>query len=496
VELFAMNLRSILILFLFLHVRIPAQVIEKEIFVPAPQFGESRYFYVPFEAPPDSPGLSITYEYDKKGGANVLDLGLFGPDADRVPDIASLKGWSGGRRNIVFVTKDIASNGYLPGSLEPGKWRVILGLYKVVPEGVTVKITVRIDRPEAQAVADAKRESENAIFVPPRKDLPKLAAAAGWTWFRGDLHMHTFHSDGNWTVQGLARFAEAVGLDFVGITDHNTRSHHADVDDVQKNNPRLLIMRGEEVTTYGGHFNVWGLPSGKMIDFRITPGDRAGFSRIASELNSSGLLASVNHPNALCGGCSWTYGDDWSGLEAVEVWNGAWDQTDELALAGWEHNLLAGRRLTAIGSSDSHAPPAGPGDEKNPGIGRPTVYVAARRNSQSEILSSIRAGRVSIGSSPGAFLSMSADHKHVGDTVTVRRGKTILLQIEAGDIPSNAVIKLIQNGAVKQQVPMDGAHWKPLQVIADRDGYVRVEVRDKSNGMIAFTNPIFIKIAK
>ena len=45
-------------------------------------------------------------------------------------------------------------------------------------------------------------------------------------WVSGDLHMHTVHSDGDWTVSSLMDAAVAAELDFIAITDHNTYSHH------------------------------------------------------------------------------------------------------------------------------------------------------------------------------------------------------------------------------------------------------------------------------
>jgi predicted metal-dependent phosphoesterase TrpH len=46
----------------------------------------------------------------------------------------------------------------------------------------------------------------------------------GSSWYRGDLHLHTVHSDGQYTVEDMVEDATSTGLDFIVSTDHNTSS--------------------------------------------------------------------------------------------------------------------------------------------------------------------------------------------------------------------------------------------------------------------------------
>ena len=146
--------------------------------------------------------------------------------------------------------------------------------------------------------------------------------------------MHTVHSDGDWTIPELISSARNIGLDFIFITDHNTASHHPEIDYFRAVSKQPLVLRGEEITTYGGHTNAWGLPSGTWIDFRVRPGDIAAMSKIAAQVHRSGALISINHPFASCGGCAWSYDAAARGFDGIEVWNGTWDQTDEQAVVG------------------------------------------------------------------------------------------------------------------------------------------------------------------
>src|SRR5262249_2288438 len=98
-----------------------------------------RYVYVPVSVPAGTTRLTIAYRSDSKGGANVIDLGVFEPGSLALGSPA-LRGWSGGSRDTVTIGVADASPGYWPGPLPPGEWHVMLGLYKVAPEGVDVTI--------------------------------------------------------------------------------------------------------------------------------------------------------------------------------------------------------------------------------------------------------------------------------------------------------------------------------------------------------------------
>src|SRR5690606_12073212 len=110
--------------------------------------------------------------------------------------------------------------------------------------------------------------------------LPSPTEGRGPGWYRGDLHLHSAHSDGSCdSIAGrrvpcpLYRTLEAArqrGLDFVAVTEHNTTSHAAALRELAPYFDRMLLIPGREVTTFHGHFNVFGITS--PIDFRIAEG--------------------------------------------------------------------------------------------------------------------------------------------------------------------------------------------------------------------------------
>lgn len=483
---------------------------DRVVHVTAPGANDSRYTYIPFDVPSHAVRINVSYQYDRADGANTIDIGLFdarstGSDTDP----RGFRGWSGGRRSEFFVSRDQATPGYLRGALPAGKWRVILGLYRIAPAGVDVSLKVEVETTDhgspnasgASRKSDLSTTSAQATQVvagsTTRSSSAKQIPRRGWRWWKGDLHMHTVHSDGNWTVAELISSARNTGLDFIVITDHNTASHHEEIDRLSNGSRQPLVLRGEEITTYGGHTNAWGLPAGTWIDFRARPGDSSRIANIAAQAHRAGALISINHPFVLCGGCSWSYDASARDFDSIEVWNGPWDFTDEPAVKMWDKILQGGRRITAIASSDSHRP--------DTPIGKPTTHVAANELSQPSILKAIRMGhvylsdgsaRVELSFEGGLAHGTSRSRVMIGDQLRLLAPGKVRFLITTRAAPANATVSLLSNGGVVRSFPAN-TDGKPqvIEIDCQRDAYFRIEVRDGTKSMLAMTNPIYVKIA-
>lgn len=478
---------------------IQGQTVRRVIHIAAPATHESRYAYVPFEVPAGAVRITVSYQYDRVNGNNTLDIGLFDArSTDSETDTAGFRGWSGGRRTEFFISRADATPGYLPGELPPGTWRIILGLYRVAPAGVDVSFSIKIETDANQSADEVSVQGKSPQSSPLAKSsntrqslLQQEPAPSRSRWWSGDLHMHTLHSDGDWTVGELISSARKAGLDFICITDHNTSSHHTEIDRAPTNSPPL-VLRGEEVTTYGGHTNVCGLPSGAWVDFRSRPADSSRMSAIAAQAHRSGALISINHPFGPCTGCSWSYDAAVSDFDAIEIWNGAWDQTDEQALMMWDKLLQTGRKIVAIAASDSHR-------ATNP-IGQPSTNVQAPMLSQTALLEAIRAGNVYLTSEVGKpVVSFEAEIANkprsratIGHEIHLNTPKLIRFSIDVKGAPPDAMISLISNGQVLRQFSdkIDGS----FEIQCQQDSYLRLEIRDKTKRMLALTNPIYVKI--
>ncbi|MGW4668603.1 CehA/McbA family metallohydrolase [Streptosporangium sandarakinum] len=343
---------------------------------------------VPFELPTGARAFTVRLTYDRSAG--VLDLGCEGP--------AGFRGWSGGARSEYTVAPGWATPGYLPGEPEPGEWRVLLGLYRVPPDGLPYEVTVIPHL--APPVAPPARAGLRPPPPPPRAPAAVrrgLPALGDLRWLAGDLHTHTVHSDGSLGVSELACLTADRGLDFLAVTDHNTVSHHAELP-AAATYAAITLVPGQEVTTDLGHANVFGDVG--WIDFREPP------DRWAETVGERGGIMSVNHPVAA--DCAWRHPMR-TPPPAVEVWHWSWwDRTWGAPLA-WTQAWSPGAVL--VGGSDYHRPEEGhpPGD--------PTTWVLGR-----DPLDGLRQGVTAVSATPDGPLLL----RH-GDDFLVVGGDGLVL---------------------------------------------------------------------
>jgi hypothetical protein len=422
------------------------------------------WVYVPFDVPAGTNRIDVAYDYDRTGG-NALDIGLFDADGTALGDEAGFRGWSGGARTSFTVSASDATPGYRPGRIEPGRWNVILGPYTVGAAGIDYRIAVTLHSGPT-----------GPRFTP--QPAATRAKGRGPAWYRGDLHLHTVHSDGGFTPRQVVDAAEAAGLDFLVSTEHDTDTANSIWGGVAR--PDLLIVGGEEVTTRAGHWGAVGLPPGTWIDWRYRPRD-GRLERFVRQVHAAGGLAVANHPFAPCKACDW--GFSYRPMDAIEVWNGPWDPSDERALRKWDAILRSGRRLPAVGASDAHRPPNV--------IGLPQTVVRAPALGTGAVLEGLRAGRSYVAENRTVRLRLSARaagrRVGIGRTLPRRRAK-LLLRVTG--VPGGRVVVVTNRRSVP--VATVSGRRDTISASVARARYVRVEVRRPDGAMAAFTNPIWL----
>jgi len=228
-----------------------------------------------------------------------------------------------------------------------------------------------------------------------------------------------------------------------------------------------------------------------------TPGLADPGAWLVAEAHRAGALISINHPFVLCGGCAWSYDAAARDFDAIEVWNGPWDFTDEPALKMWEKILQSGRRITAVASSDSHRP--------DTPIGEPATHVAAKVLSQAALLKAIREGHAFLTDGASRFVGFEAEvttGKHrsrwsIGDEIRLNAPGTLRFFISTEGTRPDATVSLISNGQTIRSFPAK-TNGEPQVVEIDcrHDSYFRLEVRDGKKAMLALTNPIYVKIGR
>lgn len=433
----------------------------------------SDYFYIPFELPAPASRLHVRYRYSAAmsaalhEGGNVIDIGIFDPRGANFPGGAGFRGWSGSDRAEFTITPTDATPGYLPGPLPPGRYQIILGLYRIWPQGADYEVAIAADFDDngpsmpATGRASADRQLETVVSGPP-------SALSGPLWLRGDLQSHTEHSDGTGTLAQLAGKARAIGLDFLAVTDHNTVSHHPHLPALESDD--LFLIPGQEVTTYYGHMNVWG--PRRWCDFRCrTDAEVEAVIRLA---HAVGGLCSINHPKT--NGPEWEY-DTSLPVDSMEVWQGPWAHKNTESLALWEGLLNSGRRLPAVGGSDYHCPA---GEDPNfLRLGQPTTWVKVTERSVRGVLDAIRAGRASISAFPdGPRLDLRAHTPAVsagmGEELLLGWGRAaeVELDVERG---TGWTLRLVVDGEVAREVSITTATATVHLTVAP-ERYLRAEL--------------------
>ncbi|MBI4758662.1 MAG: PHP domain-containing protein [Chloroflexi bacterium] len=461
------------------------------------------YVYLPFEVPPGAEGISMSYSYsnpmpaDESWGGNTIDVGLFSPGDLGFP-CRNFRGWSGSFRQEVHLGLGRATPGYLPGPIEPGRWHVQLGLYKLSQAGCDyhVVVGVEVSPAEQKAVLQGQRRATFASSLSP--------AASRFSpprWLRCDLHSHTRHSDGANSLKELTDYAKARGLDFLAVTEHNTVSHlpclHV------YDSPAFLALPGEEVTTYYGHANVWGIE--EWVDFRCRQVEEVQVA--AARARAQGGLFSVNHPKD--GGPPWCLGADLD-FDCVEVWQGPWWLSNHQSLAWWDELLRQGRRVVAVGGSDLHRVGT-PDHPYSHELGNPTTWVYASELSVNAIVDALRKGHVFLSRDvDGPRLELqatatgSSQRAMMGDSLTMGAGQGLLLEarVEGGE---GCLVRLISARGEERRDLVEHSSQRFEYVVAPREStYYRIELIEPPEADLnqepaalmvqAMSNPIYVAL--
>ncbi len=359
---------------------------------------EGQYITIPFTMPPNLESFTLSYSYERRhaGGTsdgftshpkvNTIDLGLVAPDGSQV-------GASGSDKSKIEISETVATPGYRSCHLVPGEWRILLGAYKVAPEGVDVAYEL--------------------TFTPKH---PR--------WFKGDLHAHTLASDGVQTVGELAQRAMRHGLQFLAITDHNQMISS----DLLPHVPGVTLIPGIEWTHFKGHANFLGVD--KPYDQPFFTNDAREVKTRFDSARERGAVIVINHPFEE--ECPFQFDIHSLPFDCLEVWNGPMRESNLRAIGLWQNLLAAGKKIPICGGSDYHR------DQLFIYPGGPTTNVYALSASPADLLVALKAGHAYIAYGPDApTLEMTAGEAIMGDSVAHSKVKQLRIKatgLKAGDV--------------------------------------------------------------
>jgi hypothetical protein len=399
---------------------------------------QGTYFTHPFQVPDNVESLVIAYRYPRRPETeskidkgfftsqieeNIIDLGVLDPSGRQV-------GASGSDKLEIRISEVESTPGYRQCRIQPGEWRMIIGAYKVSPEGVTAQYQVQINY----------------------KNIRLL---------KGDLHTHTLASDGVHTLEELAIKASRNGLDFLAITDHNQLRSSASFPHI----PGVTILPGVEWTHYLGHANFIGVDQPYDTPFFCNTPEE--FHERFNSARERGALITINHPFEEVA----PFKLDMSKVpfDCLEVWNGPMREANLRAIGLWQQLLIAGKRIPISAGSDYHR------DTPFIFLGGPTLCVYSMSCGPSDILNAIRLGHSYISFAPnGPDMQLSAGSAILGDTVKWSDVKEV--EIKLNGLKSGDVLRIVTQKSSQDLLEAKTEGKVTVHHLMEGPGFLRVEL--------------------
>lgn len=399
----------------------------------------------------------------------------------------------------ISIKETDASPGMLNGKLLAGLWSITISAHAIVTDKCQFSLTVKTDHKPSNDILQIPWHHPMHISNIPENLLKESVTTVGgkdtvYEWVAAELHAHTFHSDGKQTVPEMIQVAEQQGLDVLAITDHNTTSPLREMEE-QRTHSSLQLLYGLEWTTFFGHMLTFGYPTLTYTDWRkIGPTD---VHKGLEQIHKLGAIAGIAHPfrigNPIGTGCHWEFKmRDINDFDFIEVWNGNHPSVsfhNQKAIEFWTELLNKGYRLPATAGRDWHH-----NDDQHAKFA--ITYVHIPQDSETfrqDFLQSIREGRISISyySVLSLEIEQSTNRYTIGETV-VKDGSQLKLVLSMKEVPDQVTYMLVTNrGIIKEDDFTEDELVLPLD--ADCLTWIRAEIYNEQEELIAFTNPIYFQ---
>lgn len=246
-------------------------------------------------------------------------------------------------------------------------------------------------KPVTEDEADSLRHALLQALAPEARPTPLPEGTRLWC---GDLHSHTFYSDGSPSPVGLPLEAMYMDLDFLAITDHNTIEGAQLADDLlRKHRVAYPLIVGEEITTW---FHMNAYPLKEVVSWKMEP------SETVEAAHRQGAVIQWNHPGFPYPAKEWYWEHLTKGLEGTGI--DAWEHLPDL----YDTWKKAGTLPLMTGTTDTHSSTFG-------GLNCERTVIFAPAPTGDDVANAIRHGQVA------AIFPTEAEHvygpKQVVDAV-------------------------------------------------------------------------------
>ena len=104
----------------------------------------------------------------------------------------------------------------------------------------------------------------------------------------GNLHVHSHHSDGTSSIAELAQTASKVGLDFIGVNDHEHMAKSLNLTN-EGFYGKVLVLMSHEISQRYHHYLAYDLKE-------VVNSNERGPQEVIDQVNSQGGFGFLAHP--------------------------------------------------------------------------------------------------------------------------------------------------------------------------------------------------------
>ncbi|MGX7107892.1 CehA/McbA family metallohydrolase [Facklamia miroungae] len=393
----------------------------------------------------------------------------------------------------IILSEHSASLGFIAGPIRTGRWEIILSCHGIFSDFVEGQIQVRVKCGEDYSYSWGIPLS-NVGFKQKIRDCSQTTGI-GWSFQTIELHTHTNHSDAQHTTQELLQAAEDLKLDWLAISDHNTTSALYEAKDNDNYNFNGKIIPAIEFTTFFGHFLLHG-----PIDYLNINWTQVGLHQIdelLGELSHFPLSITIAHPfspgNPYCTGCRWDYPlPNLYNVDAIEVWNEPNPhlyESNTKAFNRWVQFLDQGYEIAATVGHDWHRPL-----EENQVVAR--MYINLPEDAGDlDLIKSLQYGRSYSTLRPQFHQLTINDYYGLGDRIKLQATNHLDLQISG--LNDDEKILIYSNLGLMTTIEFDQSQsiqsYRYAFTALDLQ-YIRLEVRNSHQHLIAFTNCFYFEL--
>lgn len=344
-------------------------------------------------------------------------------------------------------------------------------------------------------------------------------------WVSADLHVHSSRSSDTEVPMRLRVLsAAAENVDVLVSTDHDAATDYTPEIETLGLTSRVKTVMGIEMSMLYGHMNGYPLknvPQSYWYPAWFVYDQDGAYERVrephevAAAMREAGAeIVQANHPRGGQGVFSYVGLDpvtaiserQWFNPDTTEVLNGKRLDDYPAVVQDVIAVTKSGRRLTAVGSSDTHSPFSGvgyartyvrTGAEDVPSIDLPAIWPA------------LKGGRAIAATGPfvEVFARGSGREAEIGDVLVTEGPVALEVRVQAASWVSATELRLLENGEVIRTVPIDASTQDPTQLglrfsgtltaTPTADAFYMVEVTGGENRpffgrSIVLTNPIFV----